>query len=80
MGRGVFNRYRPCFSFGSPVFVLTFALLVYRFLTTTINLFTMAPRLTAGELDLIAHCLGKNQIAKHMEIVKTGGNRCGNYI
>ena len=80
MEGGVFNRFRPCFNFGSPVFVLTFALLVYRLPTTTINLFTMALRLTAGELDLITHCLGKNHIAKYMETVRTVENRYGNYI
>ena len=65
----MFNRFRPCFNFGSPVFVLTFALLVYRLPTTTINLFTMAPHLTAGELDLITHCLGKNQEPKEIQRV-----------
>jgi len=60
----VFNRFRPCFNFGSPGFVLTFALLVYRLPTIAVNLFTMTPRLTAGELDLITHCLGKNQAEK----------------
>jgi len=68
-GGSVFNRFRPCFNFGSPGFVLTFALLVYRLPTTTVNLFTMAPRLTAGELDLITHCLGKNQEPKKIQRV-----------
>ena len=65
----MFNRFPHCYNFGSAVFVFTFALLVDRLPTTTINLFTMAPRLTAGELDLITHCLGKNQEPKEIQKV-----------
>ena len=63
------NRIRPCYNFGSPVFVLTFALLADRLPTTTIIFFTMAPHLPAGELDLITHCLGKNQEPKEIQRV-----------
>ena len=74
-GGGGFDRFSQCYNFGSAVFLFTFAILVDNLPTTKINLFTMAPHLTAGELDLITHSLWKNlepkQILKVLNAQRT---------